>query len=134
MKLTAGSYVTACQAQWSSSWCAMSFNFSAVFGHSINRTSEGARWLCWRVVMSLQFVTTKRKVDLVLYFWGFSCPSLQYFWIVFGMCSVRITARKQNQFPLVLFSVPRVLQANPKFLHSSGPRTLFSVSWRFIIH
>jgi hypothetical protein len=134
MKLTAGSYVTVYQAQWASSWYKMSFNSSAVFGQIINRTSEVAHWLWWRVVMPLQFVTTRHKMDLILFFWGFSCPNVQCFWIVFGRCPVRITARKQNQFTLVLFNVPRGLQANPKFAHSSGPLALIFVSLRFIVH
>lgn len=134
MKLTAGSYVTVHQTQWASSWCKMTFNFSVVFGRIINRISEDARWLWWRVVMPLQFVTTRHKMVLILFFWRFSCPILQFFWIVFRRCPVRITARKQNQFALVLFNVPRALQANPKFAHSSGPLILLSVSWRFIIH
>jgi hypothetical protein len=58
MKLTTGSYVTVYQTQWASSWYPMAFNFSAVFGHSMNRTLEGARCLWWRVVVPLQFVIT----------------------------------------------------------------------------
>jgi len=123
--------LTVYQTPWASSWYTMTFNFSAVFDHIINRTSEGARWLWWRLVMSLQFVTTRHTMDLILFFWGFNCPNLQSFWILFGRCLVRITARNQNQFTLVLFNVPRDLQGNPKFAHSSRPLTLLSVSWRF---